>query len=171
MKTPYPRLHEDIEPVVRPLLHELGFAYVFSQSLQGELATVQCTLSHIGGHERASTYTTTTRTTSPAITPQQAVAGADTNAKRRCLMAVLGLPMESIGGLDGPPPEPRAPDREYHEFLDFFEDVHPDKERRAQAEARILKQYAVESLSDLTSSEITQIMEMYEERLRQREDQ
>lgn len=75
---------------IDPGLARHGFTYSWDQKLEGGQATTVCTLFHEAGHSRSSSFSLPAQNDS-AASPQQKIGMADTYAKRRSLISVLGL--------------------------------------------------------------------------------
>lgn len=100
---------EDIDTVVVPMLNKHGFSRSFGDTvIDGERLTIECVLSHVGGHceKRAFTVPTTTKA---GMSEQQKYGSAATYAKRQAFVNVAGLrvcDLDNDGAGDGGPAEP-----------------------------------------------------------------
>jgi hypothetical protein len=81
---------DELARVIDPVLTEFGFSYGWDERLDKGMVTTTCTLYHVGGHSRTSSFTLPADNDS-AASPQQKIGMADTYASRRSLIAVLGL--------------------------------------------------------------------------------
>jgi len=81
---------DELARFIDPGLTEEGFTYSWDQRLDKGFVTTTCTLFHVGGHSRQSSFTLPADNDS-AASPQQKIGMADTYASRRSLIAVLGL--------------------------------------------------------------------------------
>lgn len=81
---------EEVDAVVRPIAHRHGLSYTWDQEVHGEIMSVTCRLSHVGGHG------TTAKATGPVdssagMSAMQKFTAAGTTLKRLSLISVLGL--------------------------------------------------------------------------------
>lgn len=103
----YSYTYADLEEIithVRPHLIKHGFSFTFDSETDGKMFKAICTLRHEHGHSMTSSFKVTTDSPSGA-TEQQKVGGAQTYAKRQCLINVLGLALtepEEAAGLGKP---------------------------------------------------------------------
>lgn len=81
---------DELALVIDPVLNKHGFSYGWDERLDKGLVTTICTLYHVSGHTRQSSFTLPADNDS-AASPQQKIGIADTYAKRRSLISVLGL--------------------------------------------------------------------------------
>lgn len=83
---------DEIAKVINPILTKHGLSYHWTDTdidEKGMLVTT-CVLSHVGGHSQSSRFKLPTQNESTA-SPQQKIGAAETYAKRRSLLSVLGL--------------------------------------------------------------------------------
>ncbi|HMC55008.1 MAG TPA: ERF family protein [Gemmatimonadaceae bacterium] len=81
---------DELARIIDPVLTEHGFSYGWDERLDKGMVTTTCTLYHVSGHSRQSSFTLPADNDS-AASPQQKIGMADTYASRRSLIAVLGL--------------------------------------------------------------------------------
>ena len=75
---------------VRPVLKEFGFTFSFDTKLDGGVIEGSCTLKHVLGHEQTSRSYCPTES-SNRTSPAHKWTAAESNAKRRALIDVLGV--------------------------------------------------------------------------------
>lgn len=81
---------DELARIIDPVLTKHGFSYGWDERLDKGFVTTMCTLYHVGGHSRQSSFTLPADNDS-AASPQQKIGMADSYAARRSLIAVLGL--------------------------------------------------------------------------------
>ena len=118
---------EQIVETVRPHLHRLGLSFTFDGRMDGQMWTTICTLRHRNGHSVPSTFTLPTESRSPLMTAQDKVAGANTYAKRQCLISVLGLSLTDPD-TEGDGGEPITEEQAAN-FKALLEEVKADREK------------------------------------------
>lgn len=92
---------DTIQPIVDPLLFELGFHYRWSNKATSDSVMTTCVLKHAGGHEETSSMTLPV-SGPPKSSTTQAHSGTRTFAKRITLEDVLGLAtVDDLDGADG----------------------------------------------------------------------
>jgi len=90
---------EEIIETVRPLLTRLGFSFTFDTEATAQMLKCTCILRHSHGHEMRASFSCPTENASGA-SAQQKFGGANTYAKRQCLVSVLGLSMTDVDADD-----------------------------------------------------------------------
>lgn len=132
---------DELARVIDPVLTANGFSYGWDQKLEGGNVTTVCTLWHVAGHSRSSSFTLPAQNDS-AASPQQKIGMADTYAARRSLIAVLGL---TTADKDPRPaeidPTPISEDQAI-EIEDLITETQADL-------AKFLKFMAVEKVADI----------------------
>ena len=83
----------EILKVIDPILHRFGLSYSFEYAY-GEKTTTTCTVYHVGGGKRSSTFSCAAAGTSIMNDPQK-IASATTYGRRYSLMGVLGIVAEN----------------------------------------------------------------------------
>ncbi len=83
---------EDIMPAIEPHLAANGFSISWDRRCDkpGFMTSV-CTLRHLNGHSRTSSFELPTESANPGMSIQQKYGGAATFADRKTLQAVLGI--------------------------------------------------------------------------------
>jgi len=81
---------ETIIKTVRPILTKYGFSFTFDSEATSQLLKATCTLYHAHGHSMKASFTCPTESHSGS-SAQQKFGAADTYARRRSLISVLGL--------------------------------------------------------------------------------
>jgi hypothetical protein len=134
---------DEIAIIAGPYLDKNDFSYSWDRRVsdKGTLTSV-CTLYHIEGHSRSSSFELPVESAS-AMSPQQKYAAASTFADRKSLSAVLGLVTtdRDFDGAAAIDPTPIT-ETQLFELEDMIEDAGADR-------ARFLKFIGVEKLSEL----------------------
>lgn len=98
----------EIEKIVRPLLYARGLSFNWNTEVKDRLMTATCTLSHVSGHSKASSFSAPVESKA-GMSEQQKYASARSYAKRLSLIDVLGLTTEDVVS-DGFDMEPILPE-------------------------------------------------------------
>ena len=81
---------DHIVATIRDTLDECGFSFSWDGDVEGSMVKATCTLLHVNGHKRTSSFACPSESRSVA-SPQQKYGIAMTYAKRRSFVDVLGL--------------------------------------------------------------------------------
>ncbi len=143
---------EDIDRIVRPLLHRLGFSFGWDSAVSDAgILRVTCTLRHENGHATTSTFAVPTDSQNPGMSGPQKFASAETFARRYSLTAILGLTTvdpDSDGQDLTPLNEPQA--ATIHEMLDAWCDAKGHD--RPDQEAKLLRHLRADSVEEIRAS-------------------
>lgn len=116
---------DEIERHVRPSLTALGLSYAWDSSIKDGLLVCSCTLTHVDGHEKTSSFTCPV-TSSAGMSEQQKYGSALTFAQRRSLSQVLGITTaddtDGARGISGPLSEAQL-----HDLRALIEEVGIDE--------------------------------------------
>lgn len=120
-----------IARVIDPILarHDLSYRWPASKMDEKGMLTATCVVSHVNGHSESSSFTLPTANDS-AASPQQKIGGADTYARRRSLIAVLGLTTtedDTDAALDVAPTA--ITNQQITAMEDLIEEVGADRDR------------------------------------------
>ncbi len=141
---------------VRPVLQLCGFVVSFDSKHEGGMIEGEATLRHVRGHSTSARAFCPVGS-SNGMSPQHAITAAESNAKRRALIDVLGItpvdePDENSTEDVGPITEAQAADLEA-----MIEEV-------GASLGRFLSYYGIESVAVLPSNQFAGAVQMLREK-------
>lgn len=136
----------EITDTIRPILERHGLSYSHdTEALPSGMFKVMCTIQHVAGHSRTSTFTCPTSSRA-GMSDAQKYAAAEKFGMRHSLILALGL-TTADPDTDGADHEPIT-EAQAHTMDEWFTKfARPDDER-----ARFLKYMGVASLAEIPAS-------------------
>jgi hypothetical protein len=150
---------EDIDKVVVPCLNKHGFSRSFGDTIiDGDALTIECVLSHIGGHHEKRAFTVPT-TTKAGMSEQQKYGSAATYAKRQAFVNVAGLRVCDLDddGAGVPPAEPVNAEQA-KTIQDLIIQSEADR-------VRFLKLFAVKQVSEIPGNRFEEACRMLNKKI------
>ena len=135
---------EEIEPTIRPHLAQHGLSYSWDSSVDGEMLSCVCTISHVDGHKETASFSCPVERSDQRSIAQDHAATLS-YARRQSLVQALGL-TSADEDRDGAAPrdEPITP-AQLSQLEDWLAESGADREK-------FLKWAGVESLDQMPAS-------------------